>query len=78
MKLLAAVLLGVGMVALAGSSGFATASSMAPRPSAVSLWLNYSDPASDVVKLWTVNMTPVLGTNGSWIFSVNPISVNIR
>ncbi len=78
MKLLAAVLLGFGMVALAGSSSLATATSIAPGPSSVSLWLNYSDPASDVVKLWTVNMTPVLGTNGTWIFSVNPISVNIR
>jgi hypothetical protein len=78
MKMLTALLLGIGMVAVAGLSGVAAATSISPTPSAVSLWLNYSDPASDVVKLWTVNMTPVEASNGSWIFSVTPTSVNIR
>ncbi|HLQ41916.1 MAG TPA: hypothetical protein VK189_03585 [Thermoplasmata archaeon] len=78
MKTLVALLLGIGMVALAGSSAAAAATSISPTPSAVSLWLNYSDPASDVVKLWTVNMTPVVTSNGSWMLSVTPTSVNIR
>jgi len=69
MKALTAALFGMGLVALAASSGTA---------SAVSFDLNYSDPASDVVKLYTSNMTPVLLPGGAWTMSPFPDSVNLQ
>ncbi len=69
MKAVAAALLVFGLVALATSSGIA---------SAVSFDLNYSDPASDVVKLWTSNDTPVLMPSGNVTMSPTPASVNLR
>ena len=68
MKALAAGLVIVGLVALAASSSIA---------SAVSFDLSYSDPASDVVKLWTLNMTPVPTPTGNLTLSPFPDSVNI-
>jgi len=67
MKALAATILVMAVVALAGSAGIA---------SAVSFDLSYSDPASDVVKLWTSNMTPVLTSSGNLTLSPFPDSVN--
>ncbi len=39
--------------------------------------LNYSDPASDVMRLWTSTMTPVLNATGSVTLSPDPASVNL-
>jgi hypothetical protein len=39
--------------------------------------LNYSDPASDVVQLWSSNMTPVTDANGDPVLSPFPNSINI-
>ena len=58
----------LGLAALAGLSGLA---------SAVSFDLNYSDPASDVVKLWTLNDTPVLTSTGNLTMSPFPDNVNL-
>ena len=68
MKALLPGLLIVGLLAVAAISGIA---------SAVSFDLNYSDPASDVAKLWTSNMTPVLDSGGNATLSPFPDSVNI-
>ncbi len=47
-------------------------------PSAgVPLELTYTDPASDVVKLWSSNMTPVLNVNGEPFMSPFPAEINI-
>ncbi len=67
MKALAATILVMGFVALAASAGIA---------SAVSFDRSYSDPASDVIKLWTSNMTPVLTSGGNLTLSPDPGSVN--
>ncbi len=67
MKALVALSLVMGFVVLASSVGIA---------SAVSFDLSYSDPASDVVKLWTLNMTPVLTPGGNLTLSPFPDSVN--
>jgi len=67
MKALAPTVLIIGLVALAVSAGIA---------SAVSFDVSYSDPASDVVKLWTSNMTPVLTSGGNVTLSPSPDSVN--
>lgn len=67
MKALIAAAIVIGFVALAASAGIA---------SAVSFDLSYSDPASDVVKLWTSNMTPVLTPSGNLTLSPFPDSVN--
>ena len=48
----------------------------AVRTQAVDFWKNYSDPASDVVKLYTSNMTPVV-VAGAFVMSPFPDSVNI-
>ena len=69
MNALAATLAVFALAALAASPGIA---------SAVSFDLNYSDPASDVVKLWSSNMTPVLLPGGDWSLSPFPESVNLR
>lgn len=69
MKVLVATVLVLGVMALAASAGIA---------SAVSFDLNYSDPASDVVKLYTSNMTPVLLPGGGWSMSPFPDSVNLQ
>jgi len=68
MKALATGLIAIGLLVTAGIAGVA---------SAVSFNLNYSDPASDVVKLWTVNMTPVLTPTGNLTMSPFPDSVNL-
>lgn len=54
----------------------------APSPlslhaSAVSFTLNYSDPASDVAKMWTSNGTHVTDAAGNWILSPSPGTVNL-
>jgi len=67
MKALVATTLALGFVVLASSVGIA---------SAVSFDLSYSDPASDVIKLWTSNMTPVLTASGNLTLSPFPDSVN--
>ncbi len=67
MKALPAAVLVMGFVVLFASAGIA---------SAVSFDLSYSDPASDVVKLWTSNMTPVLTASGNATLSPFPGSVN--
>lgn len=50
---------------------------MAVPSGAVSFTLDYSDPASDVVLLWSSNMTPVYNAGGEPIMSPFPDSVNI-
>ena len=45
--------------------------------SAVTFDRNYSDPASDVVQLWTANMTPVLLPDGNVSMSPFPDGVNL-
>jgi hypothetical protein len=47
------------------------------HPSAVSLNLNYSDPASDVFKLWTSNNSHVTDAGGFWVMSPAPGGVNL-
>jgi hypothetical protein len=69
MKALVATVLAICVTALAASAGIA---------SAVSFDLDYSDPASDVVKLYTSNMTPVLLPSGAWSMSPFPDSVNLQ
>ncbi len=51
--------------------------SFAVRTSAVNYNLNYSDPASDVFKLWTSNDSHVTDASGYWIMSPSPNSVNL-
>jgi len=68
MKTFAVAALVMGFVALAASAGIV---------SAVSFDLNYSDPASDVVKFWTANDTPVLTSTGNLTLSPFPDSVNL-
>ena len=58
----------LGLAVLAGLSGVA---------SGVSFDLNYSDPASDVVKLWTLNDTAVRTSTGNLTISPFPDSVNL-
>jgi hypothetical protein len=53
------------------------ASSFAVRASAVSYSLNYSDPASDVFKLWTSNNSHVTDASGFWVLSPAPSDVNL-
>jgi hypothetical protein len=45
--------------------------------SAVNLNLSYSDPASDVAKLWTSNNSHVTDAAGFWILSPSPGEVNL-
>lgn len=47
------------------------------RASAVSFNLNYSDPASDVFKLWSSNGSHVTDANGFWLMSPFPGEVNL-
>ncbi len=63
----------VGFVVLA----LVVLSSLAGVTSAVSYDRNYSDPASDVEKLWTSNMTPVLDPSGNATLTPFPDNVNI-
>ncbi len=44
--------------------------------SAIDFWKNYSDPASDVVRLYSTNLTPVV-VSGAFVMSPFPDSVNI-
>lgn len=52
--------------------------SFAVRASAVNFALNYSDPASDVFKLWTSNLSHVTDAAGFWIMSPSPGTVNLE
>src|SRR5881396_1923482 len=65
MKAIPVAVLLVGFFALAASAMIA---------SAVSFDLNYSDPASDVVKFWATNDTPVLTPTGNLTLSPFPDS----
>ncbi len=49
------------------------------RATAVTDYLdkNYSDPASDVAKMWTSNNTHVTTSNGTWVLSNQPTQVNL-
>jgi hypothetical protein len=67
MKALVALILGMSFLALAASTAIAAG---------VSFDLSYSDPASDVEKFWTSNMTPVLTATGNLTLSPFPSSVN--
>ncbi len=55
----------------------APASSTTMRASAVNYALNYSDPSSDVFKLYTSNGTHVTDAAGYWIMSPSPGTVNL-
>ena len=68
MKAIPVAVLLVDFFALAASAGIA---------SAVSFDLNYGDPASDVVKFWATNDTPVLTPTGNLTLSPFPDSVNL-
>lgn len=50
---------------------------MAVPSAGVSSTLNYSDPASDVVQLWSSNMTPVYNAGGEPVMSPFPDAINI-
>ena len=68
MKAFSASLLLLALIASAAIPGAA---------STVSFDRNYSDPASDVVQLWTSNMTPVLLPDGNLTLTPFPDSVNL-
>ncbi len=68
MKAVLAGLFLVGLVAL---------SSLPNVAATLNFNLNYSDPASDVMRLWTSTMTPVLNATGSVTLSPDPASVNL-
>ncbi len=55
----------------------APAPAFAVRSSAVTFALNYSDPASDVFKLWSSNNTHVTNATGYWVMSPAPGTVNL-
>ena len=73
--LLLAVL--VASVALAVSSLPAAPAAFPVRTSAVNFALNYSDPSSDVFKLYTSNQSHVTDAGGFWIMSPSPGTVNL-
>jgi len=77
MKAVATFLLALGLVSLAAAAISVSAAPVAPMPSGISFYLNYSDPASDVVKLWTLNMTPVSSPTGNLTMSPFPDTVNL-
>ena len=56
---------------------FVASVAMVGTASAVTFDRNYSDPASDVVQLWTANMTPVLLPDGNVTMGPFPDSVNL-
>ncbi|HYU07226.1 MAG TPA: hypothetical protein VEM77_08630 [Thermoplasmata archaeon] len=56
---------------------FVASTTMIGTASAVTFDRNYSDPASDVVQLWTANMTPVFLPDGNVTMSPFPDSVNL-
>lgn len=72
------LLLALGLIAVVPST--APPRSMAApftlRASATDFWRNYSDPASDVVKLYSSNLTPVV-VSGAFVMSPFPDGVNI-
>ncbi len=57
--------------------GSLTSPSGMAAQAAVNLNLNYSDPASDVAKMWTSNNTHVTDASGNWILSPQPADVNL-
>ncbi len=73
--LLLAVL--VASVALAVSSLPSAPASFPVRAAAVNFALNYSDPSSDVFKLYTSNQSHVTDAAGYWILSPSPGTVNL-
>lgn len=74
--LVAVLVLGFLVLALP-TAPRATPAPFALRASAVNFVLNYSDPASDVFKLWTSNNTHVTDAAGFWILSPSPGTVNL-
>ena len=54
-----------------------SAASFSLHASAVNLNLNYSDPASDVFKMWTSNNSHVTDASGFWIMRSSPGEVNL-
>lgn len=54
-----------------------SAPSFAVRTSAVNFALNYSDPSSDVFKLYTSNLSHVTNSASYWIMSPSPGTVNL-
>ncbi len=74
---LVVALLGVGFAGLGAISTTHLPASTLLRAFAISLNRSYSDPASDVVKLWTSNMTPIPASNTSWVMGPFPSEVNI-
>lgn len=73
--LLLAVL--VASVALAVSSLPAAPATFPVHASAVNFALNYSDPSSDVYRLYTSNQSHVTDAGGFWIMSPSPGTVNL-
>lgn len=70
--------LALALIALATlSAPQAPAASIPIHAAALNLNLNYSDPASDVFKLWTSNNSHVTDAGGFWIMSPSPGSVNL-
>ncbi len=74
---LLALLLGVALAVPSSHPSNASPSDFGLRTAAVNLNLNYSDPASDVAKMWTSNNSHVTDVGGFWILSPSPASVNL-
>ncbi len=70
--------LALSIAALAIVSAPQTPTPSSPvHAAALNLNLNYSDPASDVFKLWTSNNSHVTDVSGFWIMSPSPGEVNL-
>lgn len=79
-RLLTGLALGLALaIAIGAVLGVAPtpAPAFAVRASAVNFALNYSDPASDVFKMWTSNNSHVTDAGGFWIMSPSPGNVNL-
>ncbi len=74
---LLALLLGVALAASGSHPPNPVTSAFGLRATAVNLNLNYSDPASDVAKMWTSNNSHVTDVGGFWILSPSPSSDNL-
>ncbi len=74
---LIALLLGITLAAPSLRPSDSLSPSYGLRAAAVNLNLNYSDPASDVAKMWTSNNSHVTDVGGFWILNPSPASDNL-
>lgn len=74
-----ALVLALVIAALAmGSAAPTPARSVPLRAAAVSMTLNYSDPAGDVFEMWTSNNSHVTDASGNWLKFGTPMSVDLQ